>query len=263
MTGGTGRYSRVYWTILDDPKFLEVYDDDRSLATWLRLLIAAEMAYPASAIFPTGTSKKSVDVLVSAGLVELAGANRYRIVGLAAERERRSAPGRAAASARWSRPNANALRSEKVVEATALPEEKEKEKEKEKEEEARIDVASFDDDDHLEAYYRLTASWPTPKIIPWLNDLADKHGSRAVSSALAEETLIEEDRRTLLSRTQTRLERAEHERKKKSERLAAERAEKEKIRIESMPEEQRRENLDRLRQMLASSGLASERKETE
>jgi hypothetical protein len=82
-------YSRVYWSVIDDPKFVSVYDDDRLLATWLRLLLAADQSHPASANIPHGTRRASVTALAKAGLIDLGSASRYRIHGLDAERERR------------------------------------------------------------------------------------------------------------------------------------------------------------------------------
>ena len=84
-------YSRVYWSIVDDPKFATIYDDDRHLATWLRLLLVADQAHPASAPIPHGVRKVSLTALVDAGLVDLGTGHRYRIRGLDAERARRKA----------------------------------------------------------------------------------------------------------------------------------------------------------------------------
>jgi hypothetical protein len=83
-------YTRVYHSIVDDPKFSDVYDNDRRLATWLRLLIVAEQAYPASAYIPAGTNRTAVLALVECGLVDLGTGSRFRIHGLDAERTRRA-----------------------------------------------------------------------------------------------------------------------------------------------------------------------------
>jgi hypothetical protein len=37
---------------VDDPRFARVYSDDRAVATWLRLSMDADAAYPASAPLP-------------------------------------------------------------------------------------------------------------------------------------------------------------------------------------------------------------------
>lgn len=94
-------YSRVYWSIIDDPKFANVYDDDRALAAWLRLLLVADQAWPASAHIPTGTNAKALAILVGAGLVDVGTGRRYRIHGLDKERTARSDTGRNAAAVRW------------------------------------------------------------------------------------------------------------------------------------------------------------------
>ena len=94
-------YVRVYHGIVDDPKFATIYDDDRRLATWLRLLIVAEQAYPASAYIPAGTHRASVTALVDAGLIDLGTGSRFRVHGLASERAMRSHSARIAAAVRW------------------------------------------------------------------------------------------------------------------------------------------------------------------
>lgn len=81
-------YSRVYWSIIDDPKFATIYDDDHHLAAWLRLLLIADQAHPASAHLPSNVRRASVKALADVGLVDLT-AGRYRIHGLDAERGRR------------------------------------------------------------------------------------------------------------------------------------------------------------------------------
>lgn len=100
MTKVRRPYSRVYWEVIDDPKFAHVWDDDRALATWLRLLVAADMAWPASATLPRSSHAKSVAVLVDAGLVDRQAGDRYRIHGLDKERNARSEQAAGAANAR-------------------------------------------------------------------------------------------------------------------------------------------------------------------
>jgi hypothetical protein len=93
-------YSRVYWGIVDDPKFDTIYDDDRHLAAWLRMLVIADQSYPTSAQVPANIRRASVKALVDARLISVTG-KRYRICGLDAERERRSESARNAAALRW------------------------------------------------------------------------------------------------------------------------------------------------------------------
>jgi hypothetical protein len=96
-----GEYARVYHAIVDDPKFVTVYDVDAALATWLRLLIIADQAWPSSAILPGNAKQRTVKLLADAGLVDLQPGWRYRIHGLDAEREARSEKARNAAAKRW------------------------------------------------------------------------------------------------------------------------------------------------------------------
>ena len=108
MSGQVDPYIRVYYSIINDGKFEEIYADDAALAAWLRLLLVADALYPASAPIPMRTRKRALAALVDCGLVELVGFGQFRIVGLAAERARRSAPGHKGADGRWHR-NADAL----------------------------------------------------------------------------------------------------------------------------------------------------------
>lgn len=82
-------YSRVYWSIVDDPKFVSVYDSDANLAAWLRLLLIADQAHPASAHLPSNVRKSAVTELARVELIDLLPGHRYRVHGLDAERERR------------------------------------------------------------------------------------------------------------------------------------------------------------------------------
>jgi hypothetical protein len=102
MTKVRRPYSRLYWELLDDPKFASVYDDDAAFACWTRLLIAADMAWPASAGIPHGTKKGALARLVSVGLVDQQAGSRYRIHGLDKERKARSEAAKAGAAGRWS-----------------------------------------------------------------------------------------------------------------------------------------------------------------
>lgn len=105
MTDDLGPYSRVYWGIRGDRRFVGIYTDNNHLATWLRLLIAADAVWPAPADLPRSARQASVSALEAAGLVELLPGDLFRIHGLDAERERRASAGRAGASARWKRPD--------------------------------------------------------------------------------------------------------------------------------------------------------------
>lgn len=101
MTAQPDPYVRVYYRITDDPKFADVYDNDAALALWLRLLITADATWPAAAPLPQ-LDRDALTTLVTAGLVDLVGATRYRIHGLESERSKRTNKGTQMAAARWS-----------------------------------------------------------------------------------------------------------------------------------------------------------------
>lgn len=99
VTGQAKPYVRVYYSVMDDPKFRDIYDDDRALATWLRLLLIADAMYPAPANLPRRVNDVTLKKLIDAGLVDIEQSDRYRIHGLVAEREHRSEHARKGARA--------------------------------------------------------------------------------------------------------------------------------------------------------------------
>ena len=94
-------YSRVYWSVMDDPKFDGIRENVAHLGTWTLLLLVAEMAYPAPAMLPRCVPDESVAALVAKELVDVLTGDRYSVRGLAKEREKRSEWGRNAAALRW------------------------------------------------------------------------------------------------------------------------------------------------------------------
>jgi hypothetical protein len=259
VTAQPDPYVRVYYSITDDAKFAAVYDDDAALALWLRLLIVADACYPAAAPLPR-CNEAALAMLVDAGLVDLVGTTRYHIHGLVKERERRSSNARASANARWS--DATAMRPHSTSDATAmrphssdacepmLAEPSLAEPSSSKQSRAEQSRA-----DCLDTFYRLTGSWPSQRIVPWLNEMAADHGEDRVSAALAIEWTADTTRSTLMSRCRDRLERDSHLREKAAGKAAEEREERERKAIEEMPPEQRAANLARLRDEMAKSGL--------
>lgn len=101
MSGTGAGYVRVYHTIVDDPRFADVFHHPVRLGTWLQLLLLADALYPASAPMPPYVNRAAVKVLADCGLIELAGHGQYRVHGLAAERAKRSQSGRTGAAMRW------------------------------------------------------------------------------------------------------------------------------------------------------------------
>jgi hypothetical protein len=108
MSGQVDPYVRVYYSISNDEKFRNIYGNNDYLATWLRLLMVADALYPSSAPIPRMTSQESLDALVEAELVEIVGFDQFQVVGLKAERDRRSIAGKKGADSRW-HGNDNAL----------------------------------------------------------------------------------------------------------------------------------------------------------
>ena len=94
-------YSRVYWSVIDDRKFVDIYDDDAALALWLRLLISADALWPSPAPLPRTARSKPLAKLVDAKLVVLLAGGRYKIHGLDTERGKRSESARNASASRW------------------------------------------------------------------------------------------------------------------------------------------------------------------
>lgn len=187
-------YSRVYWTIVDDEKFATIYDSNDHLATWLRLLLIADQANPASAHVPVGTSSKSLNALVACGLVDLSG-GRYRIHGLRAERDRRAERGRTAANARW-----NADASSGAMQDSAKSDARRDETSLD---ELRQDEPSNGRADALDAYWTLMGVYPNGRTKDWITELVHEFDDQRVSAALAAES--KGDRQGILGRVRDRL----------------------------------------------------------
>ena len=98
------RYIRVYHEAVDDPKFADVWDNDARIALWVRLLVAADLAWPQSAMIPRSAKKPALDALVACGLVDLVSRDQFRIHGMDTERKGRSEHAALAAQGRWHPP---------------------------------------------------------------------------------------------------------------------------------------------------------------
>ena len=83
-------YSRVYWSVFDDERFVTIRGDVRHFGSWLTMLLVADMAYPSSAFIPPIIPRGSLAALVDAGLVEPQAGGMFRLHGLQTERERRA-----------------------------------------------------------------------------------------------------------------------------------------------------------------------------
>lgn len=93
-------YSRVYWTIRNDDRLATIYPNDAHLAAWLRLLIAADMAWPAPADIPASIRRPSLRALCDAGIIELLPSGLFHFHGLDTERGRRREAAQASAGYR-------------------------------------------------------------------------------------------------------------------------------------------------------------------
>jgi len=166
-------YSRVYWSVIDDPKFAGVYDDNAAFAWWVRLLMIADQAYPASAHLPAGVSRQTLKTLTDCGLIDKQAGGRFRVHGLDAERRRRSDMARASADARWSDTgrNADAMRTHTGRIANGMLDEKRRE-------ETRRDETSLDEDEpHVVAYFNATGRAPSALQRAKLWEWWDRHST--------------------------------------------------------------------------------------
>ena len=173
-------YSRIYWSVLDDPKFDAVRDDMRNFGAWALLLVLADMAWPAPAFLPPTVSRRSITVLEQAGLIDKLAGWRYRIHGLDKEREQRSNHAASAAAARWSNAPSNAP-SSPPSNAETMPRQAETRRD-----ETSTDTARASESDPVVVYATLTNGWPSPKAVDWIDSLTGEYGAGQTCAALAE-----------------------------------------------------------------------------
>lgn len=205
-------YSRVYWSIVDDPKFVSIYDDDHHLAAWLRVLLIADQAHPASAHLPTNVRRASVKALADAGLIDLQPNHRYRVHGLDAERERRKIAATSRGPAGQPPPTGSGPdgdqtgtgRSPGGIQTPGLS----------LDETSQADESQAEPTgagpDILDCYYRLTTRFPTSTTADWLEKIANEFGQDATARMLA--TVFQADKapKTLISRLENELRSAAH-----------------------------------------------------
>jgi hypothetical protein len=204
-------YSRVYWEIVDDPKFATIFDSDANLAAWLRLLLIADQAYPASGAVPANCRKASLVALEEADLITRSG-SRFRLKGLEAERERR----KAAATTR----GPNGPRTVPGRSPDGDLDKPRRDETSQGQAEAR---------DPADVYWQLTGRWPTEKATAWVDGLTEQYGSEPVIAALAEAHIEDPSTTSLLGRARDRLARDSRqldlkERREEKARLAEKRA---------------------------------------
>lgn len=93
------RYARFYYAefMRDYP---DVYADDAAFAAFMRLLSAAEMAWPTTPEMPRSLRPKGLRTLVDRGLVKVTG-HTFVLKGFIKERTVRAESGRKGAAVRW------------------------------------------------------------------------------------------------------------------------------------------------------------------
>lgn len=205
-------YSRLYWTIVDDPKFQHVYDDDRAFAAWVRLLMIADQAWPATAHLPAGIRRQAVEILAGAGLVDLQPGGRYRIHGLDAERTRRRD-----AATRKNRgddggdnptaPQPVPNRDPDGPYTSGLRRGGDEEENETRKDEGDASATDTDDLDGPLAYYQVTQRYPQhhSELHAWVTTLAEGYGAETFQKALASEYIVNHRLNDLISRTEARL----------------------------------------------------------
>ena len=162
-------YSRVYWSILADPKFDDIRDDCRVVGAWLLLLVQADMAHPAPAYLPRPIPPSAVKRLVDAELVDLLPGHRYRIHGLDAERKRRKDA--ATRNPDWTQPGPKGGPGGSQAEAVA---ETRTSRDKDESEVARATGAE-DGREDLEAFLIIKRRAPSARQRQLLDDVMLRH----------------------------------------------------------------------------------------
>lgn len=190
-------YSRVYWSIVDDEKFSSVYDNDAALACWMRLLIVADQAWPASAHLPSSAKRRAVQLLAEVELIDLQANGRYRIHGLDAERGRRKE------AATRGNPTGTQLGPKRDPDGLRTTGLSQAEPSRDENEPSLAEPACDPADD----YFNLGGSYPNERALKWIDDLTAEYGADAVSRHLALRHSEDSSMKTLLGRTSTSLQR--------------------------------------------------------
>lgn len=86
-------YSRLYHSVLSDPKFATVYPDDRAWALYTRLLMSSDAAWPTPVAMPRSAARAAIRILVEAGVIEVVN-DLVRIPALVKERAHRYGNGK-------------------------------------------------------------------------------------------------------------------------------------------------------------------------
>ena len=125
MTTQTDPYTRVYYRVLNDPKFAGM--SSAAWGHWVRLLVIADGMYPAPAPVPRWVEDEPMQELVDRQIVDLEGQDYFRIHGMTGERATRSEAATFAADVRHvgqaeaERRRAERSRAQNPGSAPALP----------------------------------------------------------------------------------------------------------------------------------------------
>jgi hypothetical protein len=245
MTKPVDPYTRMYWRLIDDEKFVEIYPDDHHFSLYVRLLMAADMSWPASASLPFATRKASLQKLCDVGLVDVLASGRYRIRGLDAERRKRQQKASNAAASRWEddeQParSANGTDEHPPSNANGMPSRAEPSRAKKEPSQAGPGESAFD------AYYRLTIKPPSQAVIAWLNRLCDDHPEPTVVKVMVSEWQASSNPADFLGRVQTRLAAIARHQTQASERAAKDRGDREREEARKRAESQTPEQRERI-----------------
>jgi len=202
-------YSRIYHSVEDDPKFLTVYDNDRMLATWVRLLIEADKAHPSTAHIPEGTNRTAVRVLAELGIIDLGTGSRYRIHGLDAERAARSSAARVGGLASGRSRVGGTTVERPLNDRSTIGQLNTSRDETRQDEQGDGSNGTYPDDgsrDSQDRYYELTlyrpwGIWSGEKLLAAERD----YGRAETVAALEAEWTSSPDRKTILDRVLARL----------------------------------------------------------
>jgi len=215
-------YCRVYYDVIDDPKFKDIYPDKVALGWWLTLLLIADAMWPASAPLPYGIDEQILARLVKRDIVIVEGP-MYRLKGLDKERSQRSRAAADAARMRW-HSDRNATASSSEMPSQAKPSQ------------AKPSLATRESDDDIVAvYHDLTLRTPKKTVMEWLDRLVSQDGFDAVVAAMQQEWTSDPDPSTFLGRVESTLQVASRkeakarEEARKQAALEARRAEQERI----------------------------------
>jgi hypothetical protein len=195
-------YSRVYWSVRSDDRFVGIYTDNDHLSTWLRLLISADAAWPAPADLPRSARQRSINALAESGLIELLPGDLFRVHGLDNEREARSTKARESVMHRYNDRSTTVVRP-KDVRTTSQAEPSLAEPSLAEPSRA-VDARPTDPAD---AYWTLTGKYPTDKTLAWIDDLARQYGAGPVSWQMAHQHTLDDSAQTLLGRVRDALKR--------------------------------------------------------